>query len=436
MCTLAGMSTTSAKPATVTGRSLLNKVPEVTIWFWIIKILCTTVGESFADYINVTLGFGLTNTTLLFTAIFVVVITWQLRTRRYSPVPYWLTVVVVSVAGTLYTDMLTDQEHVPLWLSSAVFTVLLAIVFGVWWLRERTLSIHSITTFPREAFYWVTVLVTFALGTATGDWTLELTNWAPVQSVFLPLALILSTVALWRFGANPVLSFWVAYILTRPLGANIGDWLASPRVAQNVGDPVGLGLGTFVTSLIFLGAILATVVYLTVTRSDVTETYEATHEPAVTTNPTRERFGLAGFGVVAVIAAGVLIWAHNQPHVTCDPTGASETLPACPQAAASADQASAAVIRYEGLARQALAQDNAGATAGSHATVQKIRDDWDANTTSLDTPARDTAWHAIDDQLDQVLQSYGIDHTNAPLPAAEQESRLDGLLKVLAANPL
>lgn len=108
------------------GATMLNKVPEVTIWFWVIKILCTTVGESFADYINETLGFGLTNTMLLFTGIFIVVLTVQMRTKRYVPFPYWLTVVVVSVAGTLYTDMGTDQIGIPLWLSSTVFAVLLA----------------------------------------------------------------------------------------------------------------------------------------------------------------------------------------------------------------------------------------------------------------------------------------------------------------------
>lgn len=429
-------TTTVAGRRTAAPGGLLNKVPEVTIWFWIIKVLCTTVGESFADYINVTLGFGLTATMLLFTAIFAAVITWQFKTKRYTPFPYWLTVVVVSVAGTLYTDMLTDQLHVPLWASSAVFSALLAAVFGVWWMRERSLSIHGITTFPREAFYWLTVLVTFALGTATGDWTLELTNWSPAHSVFLPLALIASIAALWKFGANPVLSFWLAYILTRPLGANIGDWLASPKVAQNAGDPVGLGLGTFVTSLIFLGAILATVIYLTVSRSDVIESYEATHEPPKPLNPVREQIALVGFVVVAAVAAGVMIWAHNQPHTTCDPTGASETLPACPKAALTDSQASAAAGQYQTLATQAIAQDKSGNTAGSHATVQKMRDQWDADSTALDTPARDKAWHAIDHQLDQVLEAYGIDHANAPFPAAQQEQRLTTLLSVIAANKL
>jgi uncharacterized membrane-anchored protein len=245
--------------------TMLNKVPEVTVYFWIIKILCTTVGESFADYINETLGFGLTNTTLVFSTAFVVALVVQLRTRKYVPAVYWLVVVLISVVGTLLTDNLTDAHNVPLWISTTCFSVLLAAVFGTWYARERTLSIHSIVTTPREAFYWLTVLVTFALGTASGDWTLDLTGWSPGHAILLPLGLILAVTVAWKAGAGPVLSFWLAYILTRPLGANIGDYLASPK-----GDG-GLGLGTLGTSLLFLGTIAATVAYLTVTQKDRTE---------------------------------------------------------------------------------------------------------------------------------------------------------------------
>ncbi|WP_433894207.1 COG4705 family protein [Streptomyces sp. CA-111067] len=428
MTTPTTSTATTATPRGATGNRLLNKVPEVTIWFWIIKILCTTVGESFADYINTTLGFGLTNTMLLFTAIFAVVLAIQFRTKRYSPFPYWLTVVVVSVTGTLYTDMLTDQQHVPLWLSSTVFSILLALVFGVWWMREGTLSIHSITTFPREAFYWLTVLVTFALGTATGDWTLQLTNWTPAQSVFLPLGLIASITLLWRFGANPVLAFWLAYILTRPLGANIGDWLASPKTATSAGEPVGLGLGTLATSLIFLSAILATVVYLSISRSDVAETHEITHEPSVTTSARKERIALGALALIAAATVTLMAWAHNQPHVTCDPTGQSETLPACQKAALTSGQTTAAVTKYEKLAQTAIAQDKTGTAAASHATVQRMRDDWDADATSLQAVDQKT-WTLLDDQMDAVLKAYAIDHGKIqPAPAAEQEKQLAVLL--------
>src|SRR6266508_4303583 len=217
--------TTNTASRTAAPRVLLNKVPEVTVWFWLIKILCTTVGESFADWINMQLGVGLIATAIIFTVVFAAVLGWQLSTSRYRPAAYWLTVVVVSVTGTLYTDILTDQLGVPLWISTSVFALALAVVFGIWWARERTLSIHSIVTRPRESFYWLAVLVTFALGTAAGDWTLELTGWSPGVSVLLPLALIAIIVGCWRLGANPVLAFWLSYILTRPLGAHLGDWL-------------------------------------------------------------------------------------------------------------------------------------------------------------------------------------------------------------------
>jgi uncharacterized membrane-anchored protein len=249
-----------------TARWMLNKVPEVTVFFWIVKILCTTVGESFADYVNETLGFGLTNTTLMFSAALIVVLVGQFALRRYRPPVYWLAVVLISVVGTLLTDNLTDGHGVPLWISTTVFSVLLAVVFAVWYAREHTLSIHTIVTTPREAFYWLAVLVTFALGTAAGDWTLELTGWGPGPSVLIPAGLIALVFIAWRTGlAGPVLSFWLAYILTRPLGANIGDWFASPK------DEGGLGLGTFGTSILFLSTILLVVIYLTITHSDQTE---------------------------------------------------------------------------------------------------------------------------------------------------------------------
>ncbi|MDQ1599826.1 MAG: hypothetical protein QOD68_1300 [Actinomycetota bacterium] len=253
-------------------RQMLNKVPEVTVYFWIIKILCTTVGESFADYINETLSFGLTKTTLLFSAGLIIALVAQFRLDRYVPSIYWLSVVLISVVGTLLTDNLTDAHGVPLWISSTVFAVLLATVFSIWYARERTLSIHTIVTTPREAFYWLTVLVTFALGTAVGDWTLELTGWSAGKSVLLPLGLILAVLVAWKLGMGPVLSFWLAYILTRPLGANIGDYLASPRADG------GLGLGTLGTSVLFLGTILGVVIYLTVTAKDRTESVQQSRQ--------------------------------------------------------------------------------------------------------------------------------------------------------------
>ena len=250
---------------TQTRSTMLNKVPEVGIYFWVIKILCTTVGESFADYVNATLGFGLTKTTVVFSAALIVTLVVQFRLREYVPAVYWLAVVLISVVGTLLTDNLTDAHGVPLATSTAIFSVVLAAVFSLWYYRERTLSIHAINTRTRETWYWLTVLVTFALGTAAGDWTLDLTGWTPGMAVLLPTGLIVSVLVAWRLGAGPVLSFWLAYILTRPLGANIGDYLASPKADG------GVALGTFWTSVVFLAVIVGTVSYLTKTKVDRTE---------------------------------------------------------------------------------------------------------------------------------------------------------------------
>src|SRR3954467_12032132 len=291
-------------------RQMLNKVPEVTIWFWVIKILCTTVGESFADWINMTLGVGLIPTALIFTVVLAAVLGWQLSLNRYVPIVYWLTVVVLSVTGTLYTDILTDNLGIPLASSTSVFAAILAVVFGVWFGCERTLSIHSIVTLPRELFYWLALLVTFALGPAAGDWILELTGWGPGTSVLLPAGLIAAIMIGWRLGANAVLSFWLAYILTRPLGANLGDWLGFPS------DQRGLGLGVALTSAIFLTAILAPVLYLTRTRADVIDETDQNRQRTATKNAARERIMLSYYTVVTIATGVVLVWAAGQPHAT------------------------------------------------------------------------------------------------------------------------
>jgi uncharacterized membrane-anchored protein len=259
-------STTQTRPAARIGRAMLNKVPEVTLYFWIIKIMCTTVGETAADYLNVNLGFGLTTTTYVAGALLAVLLTAQFRLRRYVPAVYWSVVVVISVFGTLITDNMTDRYQVPLTTSTPIFTVILAIVFAVWYGVERTLSIHTIFTTRREAFYWRAILFTFALGTAAGDLVAEQYSLGYGPSIALWGGLIaVITVAHFASGLNAVLAFWLAYILTRPLGASIGDFMS--QHSKNYG---GLGLGTTGTSYIFLGCIFALVVYLTLTKRDQT----------------------------------------------------------------------------------------------------------------------------------------------------------------------
>jgi uncharacterized membrane-anchored protein len=249
---------------------MLNKVPEVTLYFWVIKVLCTTVGETAADFLNTNLNLGLTGTTYVISGVLAVALFFQFRLRRYVPSAYWLAVVLISVVGTLITDNLTDNFGVSLVTTTIVFSVGLAAAFAWWYASERTLSIHSIVTTRREAFYWLAVLVTFALGTAAGDLTAERLSVGYWQSALLFGAMIAVVyVAHVRFALNAILAFWIAYILTRPLGASIGDYLSQARADG------GLGLGTTVTSVIFLLTILAVVVFLTVTKRDRIETEPA-----------------------------------------------------------------------------------------------------------------------------------------------------------------
>jgi len=409
------MNETTNVAAVHSPRSMLSKVPEITVWFWVIKILCTTVGESFADWINMTLGVGLVTTAVVFTAVLGAVLAWQLTLDRYTPFVYWLTVVVLSVTGTLYTDILTDQFGVPLAASSAAFAAALAVVFGVWFATERTLSIHSITTLPRESFYWLAILATFALGTAVGDWTLEITGWGPGIAVLLPAGLIVAIVAGWKLGANAVLSFWLAYILTRPLGANMGDWLGFPT------DQQGLGLGVAVTSVIFLTAILATVVYLTVTKADVLEP-----DAPRAANPGREKVMLGYFAAVAAAAIGLLIWANAKPHGAPPGAEAPAAITAIAPGQAVAKFPAADVANFRTLTQDMLIKVKTGDQAGATASAKKLETDWDAGQPRLE--AMDgTTWTAIDGRIDAVLTS--VREVN-PDPSTETQA-LGDLLTAL-----
>jgi uncharacterized membrane-anchored protein len=261
------MTTTAQRAAVgLTARKMLNKVPEVTFYFWVIKIMCTTVGETAADYLNVNLGFGLGNTTIISGVLLAILLAVQLKLRRYTAPAYWAVVVVISVFGTLITDNLSDHYHVALTTSTPIFAAVLAVVFAVWFGFERTLSIHTIVTTRRESFYWLAILFTFALGTAAGDLTAE--KFALGYGVSLALfggAIAVIAIAHFLTRRQAVLAFWLAYILTRPLGASIGDGLSQSR------HDGGLGLGTTGTSYIFLACILALVSYLTISRRDQTE---------------------------------------------------------------------------------------------------------------------------------------------------------------------
>jgi len=247
-------------------RTMLSKVPEVTLYFWIIKIMATTVGETAADFLATNLHLGLTGTTLVMSAVLAVVLVAQFRAPKYVPGVYWLAVVLLSIVGTLITDNLTDNFGVSLKLTTAIFAVALAVVFWIWYRNEGTLSIHSILTPKREGFYWLAILFTFALGTAAGDLVGETFSLGYWKSAILFGLAIAAVTAAWRYlKLDAILAFWVAYILTRPLGASVGDYLSQAR------QDGGLGLGTTGTSAIFLTVILAVVLYLSKTRADQVE---------------------------------------------------------------------------------------------------------------------------------------------------------------------
>ena len=284
------MSTQTIPPSSAT-RQLLNKVPEVTIYFWIIKCLCTTIGETMSDNLMSQFAVGGDDATpgQLQTALYkvtaitviglIVLLAIQFRLKRYVPVVYWANIVVISVLGTQITDMFEGQGDAPshMWAITIVSVTLLGAVFLTWWLVERTLSMHSIRTARREMFYWLAILTTFATGTAVGDLIAEKFSLGYLTTLGLFIVIIAIIAALWKSTPiNGVPAFWLAYIMTRPLGASTGDWLSQQ-------GNQGLNLGTTTTSYLFLGTIIALVIYLQIRKPDVTPVQlvntDAVHHP-------------------------------------------------------------------------------------------------------------------------------------------------------------
>lgn len=218
--------------------TILQKVPEATLVFWIIKIFGTTVGETAADFLSFDLSFGLVNTLIGMSLILVMALAFQFRSNRYEPWKYWLSVVLISVVGTLATDALVDILGVSLVATTVFFSGALIATFVTWYAIERTLSIHSIVTKRREIFYWAAILFTFALGTASGDLVSEELHLGYVISTLVfagGIAMIAG--AYYVIHQNPVTCFWTAYIMTRPLGASVGDWLTQAPSDGGLGVP-------------------------------------------------------------------------------------------------------------------------------------------------------------------------------------------------------
>lgn len=266
----------AAPGARAAGRSWLTargalRVPEVTVYFWVIKALSTALGEAASDFsvhrinpvIAVLLGF----------AAFVVALVLQFSMRRYMAWTYWFAVVMVGVFGTMAADVLHVGFHVPYIASSVLYAIVLAAVFFTWHAAEQTLSIHSIDTARREAFYWAAVVATFAMGTAVGDLTAVTFRLGYFASGIMFAALILIPAIGYRwFGMNPILAFWIAYVLTRPVGASFADWFGKPA---RVG---GLGYGDGTVAAVLAVIIFVLVAYLAITRADVQKTSEADRE--------------------------------------------------------------------------------------------------------------------------------------------------------------
>jgi uncharacterized membrane-anchored protein len=394
-----------------TARQLLSKVPEVTIYFWVIKVLCTTVGETAADFLNVNLNLGLNGTSVLTGVLLVIALVFQFWAPRYIPTVYWLTVTLVSVFGTLVTDNLTTNLDLPLEASTLLFSGLLTVTFLAWYLSERTLSIHSIYTRRREAFYWLAILFTFALGTAAGDLISEGLGLGYLLTGIIVAALIALTAIGWKLGVNSVLCFWIIYILTRPLGASIGDFLSQP------GTYGGIGLGATITSIIFLVAIVVTVLYLSVTRADVISGPSA--------DQTRtERGGLWQ----TLVVVGVLVIAGGTGYhlrMTALETDSSDT---GSQSSTTGGQSTPGSPLGDLSTFRTITQDTlnlvvAGDQAGATNRVGDLEHEWDTAQARLKSKDG-AAWTDIDGKIDTVLRELRAVN---PDPAREQAA-LTGLL--------
>lgn len=242
-----------------------SKVPRITIFFWVVKILTTAMGEAFADFMA--LNYSPVLAGVVGVTLFVLAMVLQFRARRYNAWIYWFAVSMVAVFGTLCADGLHIKLGIPYSVSSAFFAICLIVVFAAWYLAEGTLSIHSICTRRRELFYWATVCATFALGTAVGDLTATTFGLGFLASgIMFTVAILVPGLAYWKFRLNAVVAFWTAYVLTRPLGASYADWMG---VAHRYG---GLDFGRGHVALYLTAVILGFVAYLAVTRVDVDHT--------------------------------------------------------------------------------------------------------------------------------------------------------------------
>ncbi len=376
-------------------KKMLSKVPEVTIFFWIIKVLCTTVGETASDFLNINLGFGLTGTSVIMGVVLAVVLFFQFKAKKYIPGIYWLTVVLISIFGTLVTDNMTDGMGIPLAVSTIVFSIALMITFALWYASEKTLSIHSIFTKRREAFYWLTILFTFALGTATGDLMAESLGFGYLVTGILIATVIALVAVAWRFKMDPILAFWLVYIMTRPLGASLGDYLSQPSTYG------GLGLGAAVTSAIFLLAIMATVIFLAVTKKDLVARTSTKAETVLKPSSVIRQLGIVAC-ILIVLAGTGFYWSQTALHNEASSQG--EVAGNIPQTAPLGD-----LSNFTKIEEDTLSLVEAGDLSGAKSHVDELEVAWDNATARLKSMNK-AKWTEIDNTIDEVLSQLRARH--------------------------
>jgi uncharacterized membrane-anchored protein len=410
------MSVTTA--AAQRSRTWLTKVPAITATFWVIKILSTTIGETFADYLSVNVGLGPVVTDAVMAAVLAAALVIQFRTRKYTPWIYWLCVVLVSIVGTQITDFFTDTLGVSLYLSTAVFAVVLAVVFTVWHRQEGTLAITSIDTPRREGFYWGAILTTFALGTAAGDLATEALSLGFRNGALIFGGLILATWVAYQAGAGQVLTFWIAYVLTRPLGASLGDLLTQDKQFG------GLALGASATSVLFFAVIIVLVVreQLMVNRHGLTV---KGGEPA---GGYRADYVWAAVGVAVVAAVGGGLSTMRSPQTD---GGTTATVVAQGTTAAGGRQVHPTtrlgdLSSFATIVTDVKSKVAADDLAGGKTRVKDLEVAWDDAEAGL-KPRDPGKWNQLDGEIDDTLTALRAGHPSQ----ADCAAALDALAGTL-----
>ncbi len=404
-------------------RQMLNKVPEITIYFWIIKVLCTTVGETASDYLNINLNLGLTGTSIITGILLAIVLYFQFRAKKYVPGIYWVTVVLISIFGTLVTDNLTDAMGVPLEISTIVFTILLALTFAIWFYYEKTLAIHTIFTSRREAFYWLAILFTFALGTASGDLMAESLGLGYLVTGIIVCAVVATLAIAWRLGLDSVLAFWLIYIMTRPLGASLGDYLSQPAKYG------GLDFGATVTSAIFLFAILATVVFLSLTKKDIITKEAIVEEKAELKQPNTAWQVAVTICILIIISGAGYYWRQASLQAGANNAFANSQTQNNSSNPVLSSSSLGDLSSFRTITQDTLNFVNSGDMSDAKTRLGDLEYEWDNATARLKSMDRNK-WTEIDSAVDNTLRQLHARNQDA----AQCESSLKELLNLLSQN--